>query len=143
MIGQSTDKVIPRKRATEKEGRSRKKKKQTSEDEYMVEQPQIHEEEISTPEYRPPAFSSEDEDISEDEGAVPIQSHANIDLVTFDALNSNTVQNLIQERDRLEFGNLRQRHTLLHQIDQTQWPVLFQLLPLLLFWECIFLTTWS
>ena len=61
---------------------------------------------------------------------VPIQSHANIDLVTFDSLNSHTIQKLIQERDRLEFGNMRQRHTLLHQIDRTPWPVLFQILKL-------------
>ena len=46
----------------------------------------------------------------------PIQSHANIDLVTFDVLNAHNVQKLVQERDRLQFANLRKRHTLLHQI---------------------------
>ncbi len=60
----------------------------------------------------------------------PIQSHANVDLVTFDVLNPHNVQKLIQERDRLEFGNLRRRHTLLHQLDRTQWPVLFTILQL-------------
>ena len=60
----------------------------------------------------------------------PIQSHANanIDLVTFDVLNAHNVQKLVQERDRLQFANLRKRHTLLHQIDRTQRPVLLALL---------------
>ena len=84
---------------------------------------------IPSPEYVQPEFSSEEE-MSDEEDSLPIQSHANIDLITFDSLNSNTVQKLIQERDRLEFGNLRKRHTLLHQIDRTQWPVLFQILIL-------------
>ena len=66
----------------------------TSDDEYMVELPEVQEAEIPTPEYHPPEFSSEDEEISEDEGSVPIQSHANIDLVTFDSLNSHTIQKL-------------------------------------------------
>ena len=35
-----------------------------------------------------------------------------------------------RDRDRLKFGNMRQRHTLLHQIDRTQWPVLFQIVKL-------------
>ena len=60
----------------------------------MVELPEVQEAEIPTPEYQPPEFSSDDEEISEDEGSVPIQSHANIDLVTFDSLNSHTIQKL-------------------------------------------------
>ena len=46
----------------------------------------------------------------------PIQSHANIDLVTFNQLSSNDVTRLRQERDRLQLGGLRKRHTLLHQL---------------------------
>ena len=61
---------------------------------------------------------------------LPIQSHANIDLITFDTLNSYNVQKLIQERDRLEFAHMRRRHTLRHQIHRTQWSVLFQILRL-------------
>ena len=49
--------------------------------------------------------------LSDDEDTLPIQSHANIDLVTFDSLNSHNIQKLVQERDRLEFGNMRQRHS--------------------------------
>ena len=80
-------------------------------------QPEVQEAEIPTPEYQPPELNSEEE-ISEDEDSVPIQSHANIDLVTFDSLNSHTIQKLIKERVRLEFGNMRQRHTLLEQVSE-------------------------
>ena len=61
---------------------------------------------IHTPEYTQPEFSSPDEPVSEDEDTAPIQSHANIDLVTFDSLNAYNVQKLVQERDRLEFAQI-------------------------------------
>ena len=54
-----------------------------------------------------------------------VVGHANIELVTFDKLNPHTVEKLIQERQRIEYGNLKSRHPLLHQIDRSQWPVLF------------------
>ena len=134
MIETTTDTLtVPRKRRNEKDSTSRKKRKaekrkaeEPSDQEDQEEERAIQ---IPTPEYAPPEFSSEEE-MSEEEDSLPIQSHANIDLITFDSLNSSTVQKLIQERDRLEFGNLRKRHTLLHQIDRTQWPVLFQILKL-------------
>ena len=85
-----------------------------------------------SPQYVPSAeFSDIEETASpEEQDMTPIQLHANIDLATFDVLNAHNVQKLIQERDRLEFGNLRRRHTLLHQIDRTRWPVLFAILQL-------------
>ena len=61
---------------------------------------------IHTPEYTQPEFSSPDEPVSEDEDTAPIQSHANIDPVTFDSLNAYNVQKLVQERDRLEFAQM-------------------------------------
>ena len=73
---------------------------------------------ILTPEYVPGEFSSPKGYLQEEETQNPIQPHANIELVTFDILT------LIQERDRLEFRKMRQRHPLLHQIDRTQWQVL-------------------
>ena len=84
---------------------------------------------IPSPEYVPPEFSSEEE-MSDEEDSLPIQSHANIDLITFDSLNSNTVQKLIQERDRLEFGNLRKRHTLLRRINHAAASALQMVKPL-------------
>ena len=90
-------------------------------------QPEVQEEQVPSPRLQPGgAFSSDDDVSSDDEDVIPIQSQANIDLVTFDSLNSHSVQKLIQERDRLELGGLRRRHTLLRQIDRTQWSVLFQ-----------------
>ena len=85
-----------------------------------------------SPQYIPTAEFSDCEEtvIPEEDNMTPIQSHANVDLITFDVLNPQNVQKLIQERDRLEFGNLRRRHTLLHQLDRTQWPVLFTILQL-------------
>ena len=60
----------------------------------------------------------------------PTQSHAKIDIVTFNQLSSNSVSKLRQERDRLRFGGLRGRHSLLHQLDRSVWPVLFMILKL-------------
>jgi len=76
-----------------------------------------------------PSLSSPEPDTPESVCGVPI-SHANIDLVTFNTLNSGNVFKLRQERDRLEFGGLRKRHTLLHQLDRSTWPVLFMILQL-------------
>ena len=142
MIESTTDAAAQRKRGIENETKVSRKKHRKAEkrrEEEPSDQEDQEEErtrqmenqtiQIPSPEYVPPEFSSEEE-MSDEEDSLPIQSHANIDLITFDSLNSNTVQKLIQERDRLEFGNLRKRHTLLHQIDRTQWPVLFQILIL-------------
>ena len=62
--------------------------------------------------------------VSDDEDTLPIQSHANIDLVTFDSLNSHNIQKLVQERDRLEFGNMRQRHTLMSTLGVISYEVI-------------------
>ena len=53
-----------------------------------------------SPQYIPTAEFSDCEEtvIPEEDNMTPIQSHANIDLVTFDVLNPNNVQKLIQER---------------------------------------------
>ena len=101
MIANSTE-TIPRKRAgsDKEEKNTRKRKKQTNNnDEYMVElpevQPEVQEEQIPSPRYQPGgAFSSDDDVSSDDEDVIPIQSQANIDLVTFDSLNSHSVQKL-------------------------------------------------
>ena len=77
-----------------------------------------------------PTLSSQEPETPESCADTPIQSHANIDLVTFNSLNSNSVTKLRQERDRLEFGGLRKRHTLLHQLDRSTWPTLFMILRL-------------
>ena len=77
-----------------------------------------------------PTLSSPEPDSPEDCTDTPIQSHANVDLVTFSLLNSNNVTRLRQERDRLQFAGLRKRHTLLHQLDRSTWPVLFAVLKL-------------
>ena len=58
------------------------------------------------------------------------QGHANIELVTFDKLNPYTVETLMQERQRLEYGSLRNRYSLLHQIDRSQWTALFAITQL-------------
>ena len=142
MIESTTDTAAQRKRGNENETKVSRKKHRKAEkrrEEEPSDQEDQEEErtgqmdkqaiQIPSPQYVPPEFSSEEE-MSDEEESLPIQSHANIDLITFDSLNSGTGQKLIQERDRLEFGNLRKRHTLLHQIDRTQWPVLFQILKL-------------
>ena len=69
-----------------------------------------------------PTLSSPEPDTPEAIVDTPIQSHANVDLVTFNQLNSNNVARLRQERDRLQFAGLRKRHTLLHQLDRSTWP---------------------
>ena len=77
-----------------------------------------------------PSLSSPEPETPENCVDTPIQSHANVDLVTFSVLNSNNVAKLRQERDRLQFAGLRKRHTLLHQLDRSIWPVLFAVLRL-------------
>ena len=77
-----------------------------------------------------PSLSSPEPDTPDSCVDTPIQSHANVDLVTFSLLNSNNVARLRQERDRLQFAGLRKRHTLLHQLDRSTWPVLFAVLRL-------------
>ena len=72
-----------------------------------------------------PTLSSPESDTPEATVDTPIQSHANVDLVTFSVLNSTNVSRLRQERDRLQFAGLRKRHSLLHQLDRSTWPVLF------------------
>ena len=59
-----------------------------------------------------------------------IVGHANVELVTFNKLNPHTVEKLIQEIQRIEYGNLRSRHLLSHQINRGQWPVLFAIVRL-------------
>ena len=110
-----------------------KKSKKTKEviAEKENEKEENHEDIIKTPEYIPteetssPEFSPPETPLD-----APIQSRANIDLATFDALNSANVTKLRQERDRLEFGGLRKRRALLHQLDRSVWPVLFVILQL-------------
>ena len=136
IIESTTDTAVQRKRRSEIETKvSRKKKSKRREEEPSDQEDQEEERtrqmenqtiQIPSPEYVPPEFSSEEE-MSDEEDSLPIQSHANIDLITFDSLSSSTVQKLIQERDRLEFGNLRKRRTLLRRIDRTQRPALFQI----------------
>ena len=114
MIETTTDTAVQRKRRNEIESKvSRKKRKaekrkeeepsdQEDQEEERAQQMESSPIQIPTPEYVPPEFSSEEER-SDEEDSLPIQSHANIDLVTFDSLNSSTVKKLIQERDRLGF----------------------------------------
>ena len=52
----------------------------------------------------------------------PIQSHANVDLVAFSQLNSDSVAKLRQKRDRLQLGGLTSRRALLRQLDRSVWP---------------------
>ena len=69
---------------------------------YNDDQDQVEEdrEEVKPPEYIPPKFSSpEEENISEDEAVGPIQSHANIDLITFDSLNYFPSFHTTQEKE--------------------------------------------
>ena len=77
-----------------------------------------------------PTLSSPEPETPEAMLDTPIQSHANVDLATFSQLNSNNVARLRQERDRLRFAGLRKRHSLLHQLDRSTWPVLFMVLQL-------------
>lgn len=116
-------------KGTKKKKKEEKKKEEDEEQQFSDPEeepaqqeatPKIHNQ-IPTPEYVPPEFSSDKEMMSADEAAAPIQPYANVDLVTFDSLNAYNVQKLIQERDRLEFSQLRKLHPLLHQIDRTQW----------------------
>ena len=76
-----------------------------------------------------PTFSSPEAESPETIEATT-QSHANVDLVTFSHLSSANVSRLRQERDRLQFGGLRRRRSLLHQLDRSTWPVLFNILQL-------------
>ena len=57
-----------------------------------------------------------------------MQSRANVDLVAFNQLNSGDASRLREERDRLRLGGLRRRHTLLHRLDRSTWPALFNAL---------------
>ena len=77
-----------------------------------------------------PTLSSPEPDTPEAIVDTPIQSHANVDLVTFSSLNSTNVSRLRQERDRLQFAGLRKRQSLLHQLDRSTWPALFMILQL-------------
>ena len=61
-----------------------------------------------------PTLSSPEPESPESCVDTPTQSHANIDLVTFNQLNSNNVAKLRQERDRLQFGGLRIMLNLVH-----------------------------
>ena len=97
---------------------------------------------ISTPEYVPTGSSNSSPDFSSPESPLdaPIQSHANVDLITFDSFTSANVAKLRQERDRLELAGLRKRRTLLRQLDRSTWPILFVTLQLrgLLASRCVF-----
>ena len=119
-----------RRKETEKEKKSKKKKisKETVEN---VDTSNEEKEDISqeSPIYIP-TLSSPEPESPESVVDTPIQSHANVDLVTFSMLNSSNVTKLRQERDRLQFAGLRKRHTLLHQLDRSTWPVLFAVLRL-------------
>ena len=127
---------IPKKRKSEKQtsGPSKKaKKKKEAITEKENKEEENREEIIRTPEYIPTeAEETSSPELSPPETPVdtPIQSHTNIDLIAFDTLDSSNVTKLRQERDRLEFGGLRKRHTLLHQLDRSVWPALFVILQL-------------
>ena len=77
-----------------------------------------------------PSLSSPEPDTPDSCVDTPIQSHANVDLATLSLLSSNNVARLRQERDRLQLAGLRKRHTLLHQLDRSTWPLLFAALRL-------------
>ena len=94
MIEITTDTAVPRKRRNEKETKvPRKKRKEEKKKEEQLSDQEEQEEEIvrqmenqtiqiPSPEYVPPEFSSEEEE-SENEETVPIQSHANIECFSY------------------------------------------------------------
>jgi len=61
MIEETTGITVPKKRRADKESKSRKKQKQTMEEDKVVEEPEIREITIPTPEYVTLEFSSEEE----------------------------------------------------------------------------------
>ena len=83
--------IYIRKEEKKKEDKEEQLSDQEEETVQQMEDPTIQ---IPSPEYVPPEFSSEEE-MSDEEDSLPIQSHANIDLVTFDSLNSQNIQKLI------------------------------------------------
>jgi len=73
---------------------------------------------VRAPEYQPPttpsSFSSID--LSDEESAVAILSHAAVNIKTIDVFNPYNVMILEEERNKLRLNGIHNLHPLLYQI---------------------------
>ena len=88
------------------------------------------EEPPASPIYIPTLSSPEPETPEASDVDTPIQSHANVDLVTFSSFNSTNVTRLRQERDRLQFAGLRKRHSRKRQLHNCNCNLLIAILKI-------------